>query len=343
MSLSDSQKQQPRERSSRNRKTLIEPNLRAAADLVPARWKRLALYTFYVVAEAQRRYGEDYLPNWPRPEPKFAVPIRVVTFSCERDRLLVTRMIWSLLREVGQPIEILVVSDGTLSTQSIAAIERLNVATSVVDWTHFVDLDDLPSAVVAYAEHHPLGKKLAVLLSLRDWPVMFVDSDIEFFTGGDRLRAEVSAGDRGLRYLEEPTRAYDERLLLGRQLRDGINSGFFIASRPLIWEEGLTRLGNFGADGGEWTEQTVFALAADVSGGRPLPPEDYVVYWDDIKWPWDHIAGRNVVLRHYLSYLQRWKLWMRGGPMGYKSVPIATVRLVRSQFTHPPDVTRRSP
>jgi hypothetical protein len=239
-------------------------------------------------------------------------------------------MAWSLLSRLGRPSEIQIVSDGTVTDATARALERLDRSISVVDWREFAGYPDLPEPVVRYAEVHPLGKKLAVLMAIHRWPTIFVDSDIEFFRGAPRLAHLLQSGDGANHYLYNGPGGYDERIISGLDLPEGINSGFFLLRAPLNWDEGLRRLADVADSGGPWTEQTVFAIALSQVGARSFPTEDYVVYWDDVKFPWDHVAGRDVVMRHYLAWIQRWKLWMRGGPAGYRTLPIAVpVELTR--------------
>ena len=54
-----------------------------------------------------------------------------------------------------------------------------------------------------------------------------------------------------------------------------------------------------------------------------MPPDEFVLSYDDMKWPWDSYRRSDVVLRHYASHLIRWKLWLYGGPHGLRTLPRA--------------------
>jgi hypothetical protein len=238
----------------------------------------------------------------------------------------------------------MVVSDGTVTPRTTQALTALDRSVEVIDWRDFTSGTRLDAAIERYAKVHPLGKKLAMLVSLRDWPTLVLDSDIEFYAGGYRLRELIEGDERGHRYQHNGMDAYDERLTQGQAILDAVCSGVVLLRGELDWSPGLARLAPFADTGGPWTEQTVVAIALTEAGATPLPRNDYVVYWDDIKYPWDHYAGRDIVLRHYLAWLQRWKMWMRGGPSGYRSIPLALVHeLARHGGRWAIDTTRRAP
>ena len=52
----------------------------------------------------------------------------------------------------------------------------------------------------------------------------------------------------------------------------------------------------------------------------------------EVDRPWDAYATRDIVLRHYASPILRWKLWLKGGPRGLRSIPQAWMASVASSF-----------
>jgi hypothetical protein len=239
--------------------------------------------------------------------------------------MLILRMAHSFLSQVGRPRRFCVVSDGTVSARTARAVTALDGCVEVIDWRELID-SPLPPAIERYAGMFPLGKKLAMLVSLRGWPALVLDSDIEFFSGGHRLRSLLEGDDPSHWYQHNGTDAYDARLTDGLEMLGAVCSGVMLLRSELDWTTGIERLERYAESGGDWTEQTVAAIALTQAGARVLPRDDYVVYWDDIKYPWDHHAGTDIVLRHYLAYMQRWKMWMRGGPSGYRTIPWAVLQ-----------------
>ncbi|MBI3877070.1 MAG: hypothetical protein HY300_14125 [Verrucomicrobia bacterium] len=176
-------------------------------------------------------------------------------------------------------------------------------------WTEFVK-PDLPDSVRRYAEQHPLGKKLAVLVSLPpDGMTIYADSDILFFPGASHLRSVINETPGSPRYLLDCWPSLDERLLRApAEKEQPANSGFALLRHGIDWSGALARLAEAGGENGFFTEQTVFHLAMRQAGGVPLPPDKYVLANDD-QWIYDdHHCGPEVALRHYISSL-RHKFW----------------------------------
>ena len=315
----------------------IPQEMLGALGTVESPLKRAVIAGYYALAVAQRELGEEALSDWPQRQPSPALDVDLVTFSCERDRLLVARMLDSFFCHAGRPTSVTVIDDGSLTPETSDAIRSLSPVVSLAHWGEFKE--SLPDASAAlYAEKHPLGRKLLAIAALPlspSRPTVFVDSDVEFFSGASRLSRYCADPLVDHAYMREPTGSgYDTRLLGDGDLADrpGINSGFLILRKPLPWKAAVLRLGNAAKDPGPWTEQTVCALALADASARELPMSDFVVSWDDLKYPWDQVAGSDVVCRHYLSWLQRWKMWMRGGPRGRRTLPRAVFRVAGGPF-----------
>ena len=300
---------------------------------VPGRHKQMAIGSYYAVAIAQRTIGERALETWPPPRATADVACDLVMFTCRRDRQLAARSLTGFIRHVGEPASILIVSDGSVSGSLAGRLNRLSPKAKVVSWDELLDPSSLPGTVRRYAEIDALGRKLAVLMQLPVSdvrPTVFVDSDVEFFPSAAGMRPMLERSDSPVQYMSEPGNPLDLRIVGGR-VNAGVNSGFVIFPRPLDWEIALVGLSKAMPRPSPTTEQTVFAIAATAAGGEPLPMEKFVVSWDDLKWPWDLTRKRGAYCRHYLSWLQRWKMWLRGGPKGFRTLPAALLLVIRQR------------
>jgi hypothetical protein len=260
----------------------------------------------------RRRYlaNLDHILACPlRPSAQLAC--RLVAFSGESDLPEQVASLRSFLLHAGLPEEILVVSDGTHRPESLERLQRVHPAVKVASCTGFLR-PGLPEPVIRYARQHPLGKKLAVFLSLAgDKPTVYSDSDVLYFPAAAELRQLVADTETRPRYLLDCWPSLDERLLASEDEKtQPVNTGFLLLRKQLEWDAALARLEKMGGEPGFFTEQTVTHLAVRASGGIPLPPERYVIRNED-QWLYgDLFAGQSVVLRHYISSL-RHKMWLR--------------------------------
>lgn len=238
------------------------------------------------------------------------VNLALYSFSCDRDLPEQVASIRSFIRYVGIPNKLTVVSDGSYSATSRQLLQKISPNLEVLDFGKFIK-KDLPPSVYAYAKIHPLGKKLAVLISLPVEQVsIYADSDILFFPGAQELLSIASSSDLQPRYLLDCATALDERLLdKTSENFASVNSGFMILKKPLDWEIPLKRLGELSASANYFTEQTSLHLAMHYNQGIPLTPEEFVVNRDDEFIYQDKHCSPKVALRHYVSPI-RHKFWL---------------------------------
>lgn len=238
------------------------------------------------------------------------LPATVYFFSGVRDLAEQVASLRSLLRHVGTPREVVVVGDGTHTEVERGVLSSVPCTLRVVPWDRFVR-PDLAERVGRYAAVHPLGKKLAVLLSIPvDGTVVFSDSDILYFGGGAELRERLSGGDAAIEFLVDSYPSLDPNLVRESEKQPPVNSGFAILRRVPDWREALARLEGSESEPGHFTEQTVFHLAVRSTGGAALPRARYVFESDDQFRATDRYVGAETVLRHYFSSL-RYKMWLR--------------------------------
>jgi hypothetical protein len=242
------------------------------------------------------------------------VDVDVYAFSSETHVPEQVASLRSLLRHLGAPARIVVVSDGSHTERSLSLLGRVHPTVTVAHHRDVVR-GDLPPAVMRYAGHSPMGVKLALELSFPlDRPTLYADADVLFFPRVAELPQEMAAA-RGPRYLRDFDRFLDERLLAEpAEGRDPVNAGFQALVAPLAWDSALERLERLERTADEPTflsEQTLVHLAMHASGAQPLPGDRYVLAVDD-EHDWrDGHGGPGIALRHYCYSLEvRQKLWL---------------------------------
>ncbi|MFP4296918.1 MAG: hypothetical protein ACLFT0_03555 [Spirulinaceae cyanobacterium] len=240
---------------------------------------------------------------------KQSVPAWVYAFSCERDLPEQVASIRSFLTYVGIPERFTVLSDGSYTNRSCTFLKSIHSCVKVIDYTQFI-LPDLPSEVYQYAEFHPLGKKIAVLLSLPYNPVnIYIDSDILFFPLAQKLVSLVKENSTSVYYLLDAAPTLDNRLIkTSVEQENPANSGFLIAKQPLDWSLAIKRFLSLKESPSYFTEQTMLHLTVYAHQAIPLDVNQFVVNRDDEFIYADRHAGDRIILRHYVSPI-RHKFW----------------------------------
>ncbi len=314
---------------SRLRRTLAAPAaFEASIAGVRSPVKRVVTRTYIVMAAWQKAYADRHIDEWRPPPAPSPVDVDVITLASERDRAELMRMVHSLLTHVGQPTSFVIVSDGTLSRDTGAHVRRLSSAIEVTSLDDYVTDPPLhPVVPRLLTGEYPHGAKALLLMEpVTDRPRLYVDTDIEFFRGAHRLRAMIDDGERRPRFNRQgdgEMSLYDARMIEGVSLTLGVNAGFCLLKDTPDWSLALDRLGLVIDNPHMLSEQTAFAIAMSESNGLALSVDDFVLHWDDLGLPWDPYARRDIVMRHYASPARRWKLWMRGGPRGARTLPRA--------------------
>jgi hypothetical protein len=251
-------------------------------------------------------------------EPARELERDVVFFSSQRDLPEQVASIRSLIRHVGRPRQLIVVSDGSHSKMDRDLLRRLSEPATVVDYGDLAS--NLPERVWRYAHAHAFGKKLAVLMSLPlGGPAMYVDSDVLFFPGASSSPAQAAFSRPGVWYLPTPDLTFiDQRLVRSpEEASRPANAGFLFCDRRLQWEEGLSRLPEPPTDKtgdalkravGD-VEQTLVHLAIHHSGAQPLPASLFQLRIDDQFLYRDFTSWRTVAMRHYTNTVRN-KFWL---------------------------------
>jgi hypothetical protein len=187
---------------------------------------------------------------------------------------------------------------------------------TVVDRREMIG-DGLSDAVNRYAADSPMGTKLGLEVSMPvDGPTLYADADVLFFPGSVELTEEAMSQDGRPRYLQDfDSRFLDERLLADPSEREQpANAGLLLLFEPLDWDTALERFNALQEPPSFLTEQTLVHLAMRASGGRPLPPDRFVLSVDDEQDWRDRHGGPGIALRHYcFSPEIQFKLWLNVG------------------------------
>lgn len=260
----------------------------------------------------KRRAYVRRLPGRPglRPNDRPDIPVTLYAFSGAKDLPEQVASLRSFFRFAGVPQRVVVVGDGSHGPAEVHVLRSLHARIETVPWSDCLRTD-LPERCLRYAADHPLGKKIAVLMSIPpDGPWIFADSDILFFPAARDLARRVEEPGDGVEFLEDCYPSLDDRLLEGEaEKHPPVNSGFVLVRRPLDWSVAWERFRAMPGEPGYFTEQTLFHLAVRASRGRALPSSRYVIRSDDQWTARDRHVGPEVVLRHYFSSL-RYKMWL---------------------------------
>jgi hypothetical protein len=238
-----------------------------------------------------------------------SIDVHLMTFSGERDAAEQLVSLRSFVRSVGMPTKLTIGSDGTHSPRTLQLLRRMVPHVAVVPPREYL-ARHLPLAVRTYAATHPLGKKLAFLVSSTiDEPTIYSDSDILFFSNGSLVHDLVEECGDHPRFLLDCAHSLDERVLPpGMHGLPPVNSGFMALGNRLAWDKSIERLGDVD-DYRFHTEQSVIHVAMHLAHGAALDPELFLMRVDDrFRHRTTYETSRSV-LRHYVSNI-RHHFWL---------------------------------
>ncbi|MEH2072445.1 MAG: hypothetical protein V7K47_30565 [Nostoc sp.] len=241
------------------------------------------------------------------------VAIKVYALSCERDLPEQVASIRSFIHHVGIPDTFTVVSDGSYTDFSCNLLRRIHPCVQVVLLRNFVRTD-LPQCVVDYAQLHPMGKKLSMLMSIPiNGTTIYTDSDILFFPGGIDLIDLSNSDDKFSLYLPDCSMSLDKRIIYDESEKlNPVNGGFILFRHEFDWNFAIKRLANLPEAPSYFTEQTIVHLTMHHNHGQPLCPKKYVLNVEDQFIYPDKSTSKNIALRHYVSDV-RHKFWFNVG------------------------------
>lgn len=258
---------------------------------------------------AIRALYRTVLGRLPAIEPPRSFPLEVFSYSGEAALPEQVASIRSFLRNVGRPVHFTVVSDGTYSEQSRRLLKRLDSSVSVSDAAEWIP-GDLPAEIYPYLKNHPTGRQLALIMSLpKSAPVLYLDSDVLFFAGGNDLQTYAATRDVPAFYLADCRFSGDERLLRdSAEGNDPVNTGFLLLFQKLDWSASVRRFLEMEGAPNFFTNQTMTHLTMHANAAAPFDPRKYVLQLDDqFVYP-DRYAHPGIAMRHYVNPV-RHKFW----------------------------------
>lgn len=241
--------------------------------------------------------------------PSQEIPVNVFALSCERDLPEQVASIRSFIRYVGIPEQFTVISDGSYTDSSCHLLSQIHSCVKVVP-IHQLVKPDLPPSVYEYAANNPMGKKLAVLLSIPiEKTTIYTDSDILFFPGAVDLVKIIQSDEPFSRYLPDCATKMDERVIYDDSEKlSPVNGGFIIFKKKPDWQFAMDRFLKLKELTHYFTEQTLVHLTMHYNQAQPLGEERYVLNIDDQFIYPDLFARKEIALRHYVSDI-RHKFW----------------------------------
>ncbi|BAY17990.1 hypothetical protein NIES21_38330 [Anabaenopsis circularis NIES-21] len=241
------------------------------------------------------------------------IDITIYSFSCERDLPEQVASIRSFIRNIGIPERFVVISDGSYSDSSCKLLRRIHPCVDVIPFTKLLR-PDLPQCVTNYIQIHPMGKKLATLMSISvKGATIYTDSDILFFPGGVDLINLIKVHETSCYYLPDCSASLDERLIYDEcEKSQPVNAGFLLFQHELDWNFAIERLDKLQDNPIYFTEQTTVHLTIHHNHGKPFCPEKYILNVEDqFVYP-DKFASSEIAIRHYVNDV-RHKFWMNIG------------------------------
>lgn len=236
------------------------------------------------------------------------IDIDVFAYSGEYTLPEQVASIRSFLRFAGRPKRFTVISDGSYTPQSIQLIETTDQVVKVQQAASVSR--DFPETIRAYLSDHPMGKQLAVIMSLpTNGPALYIDSDVLFFPGASELANRATTREVAAYYLADCVLALDERVIRDPvEEKDPVNAGCLLLYRKLNWSLGLDRLLQLKETPNFFTTQTIVHLTMHLNGAEPFDPQKYVLQVDDQFGYRDFHAGGSLAMRHYVNPV-RHKFW----------------------------------
>lgn len=246
-------------------------------------------------------------------ENKEPCPLIVYSYSGIKDLPEQIASIRSFLIHVGIPEKFVVISDGSHTEKEKGLLRQVHHCVDVESWQSLI-IQSLPEIIVNYAYHHPehhaMGKRLAVFMSLSiNRPTLYIDSDVLFFPGAKCLTEIVKLDNTNPMYLLDCSPSLDPRILReDDETREPVNAGCFILRENLDWTIPLQRLNQLLELPVFHTDQTLIHLAIRQSNGKFFDPEKFILKLDDTFVYEDKYANPTIALRHYVSPV-RHKFW----------------------------------
>lgn len=235
------------------------------------------------------------------------VAMSVYAFSCERDLPEQVASIRSFINYAGIPDRFTVISDGSYTQASQNLLRQINPCVDIIHWESLI-AKWIPKPILDYANHHPMGKKLASIMSLPvDQAIIYSDSDILFFPKAREMK--YLCNSQAL-YLPDCCCALDKRFLFGEEHKyPHVNAGFLFFNKTLNWDLVIERMRQVKEVPNYFTEQTMVYLTMHNNQATPLDPSQYILSLDDQFVYRDKYDSSRIILRHYVNPV-RHRFWL---------------------------------
>ena len=215
--------------------------------------------------------------------------------------------------------------DGAANHEEMEQIESSFPEARFVTTTQMVyEIEGRYPRLAAFAEDHPLGRKLASIIAFSDLnDIVYSDSDVLLFDTPTEIQTAICG--RKAMYLQNPEPAYDQATV-----QNAFNSGFEVAERvnsgvlyaPVGFLSGevaelvvpLPRDVDRTSPTWWWIEQTILSVLLRAAQATPLPMERYSCSMQR-QWPFEKdIDYSTTCLRHFVSPV-RHLMWLKGVPL----------------------------
>jgi hypothetical protein len=214
---------------------------------------------------------------------------------------------WSWHRFLHDSFELELVVDGEISRSDENAAQRLFPGVRIFRAETIISaLCKSHPGFVPFFDHHPLGKKLGVILAFQDErPLLYSDHDVMAFNFPSEIMEQADKGIP-LYITEEKGGVFDSEIIQRAQMlkveyAPELNSGLmYVPQGSLSINLASTLLADWRPPMCSWfTEQAISSVLLQQAGGISLPREKYVVsnrrqfYWEQ------DVDYSRIVARHF--------------------------------------------
>lgn len=215
---------------------------------------------------------------------------------------------YSSLLQLPVPMGLCLAVDGEVPAEDVARMQRLFPGVIIKQSGAFAEEFKDQEAIYAFAQRHPLGRKLATLLSVqKEKGLIYSDSDVLAFNSMPEVTRAMETnqpcylGESG--GLNPDPKLLDKVKRLNVQFAPELNSGFLYMPRGSA-DIALANelLADDGYDLKSWfSEQTLLAALMGHMGGTLLPTSKYVVSNDRQFFFEQDVDYSKIALRHFTT------------------------------------------
>lgn len=244
---------------------------------------------------------------------------------------------WSWAKHCKHCFSVRIVVDGNIANRWLSDVSDVLPNVSVEKLSTIISGQHFQSASIAnFTKKHPLGKKLALILSLQEQTnLLFSDSDVLVFSSPVDLLSCVKSGSSCFN-AESGPESYDDAIVargleLGMEPAIALNSGLLYMQKQSIDSELVCRLleGWQNISGSWFTEQTLLSYLLNNVDAVSLPTEKYVVSNQRQFFGDSDVDYSSIHTRHFTGTV-RHLMYLKGMPAILKDI---SQRRSKSSFT----------